>query len=93
MEWFSERKIDFEIKIRERIEDNEKKMASARNELSKKANEIEKANLATENWLSYSDKERMHKFRSMAASIKQTIGPSDKIDTEITWEKISVFLD
>ena len=93
MEWFSERKIAFEIEIRERIKDNEEKIASARNELSKKANEIEKANLATENWLSYSDKERRHKCGTMAASINQTIGPFDKIDTEISWEKNAVFLD
>ena len=92
-ERFSERKIDFEIKIRERIEDNEKEIARARNELSKKANEIEKANLATENWLSYSDKERRHKCGTMAASINRTIGPFDKIDTEISWEKNAVFLD
>ena len=48
--------MDFEIEIEERIEGNEKEIASARNALSKKANETEKAKAATESWLSYSDK-------------------------------------
>jgi hypothetical protein len=91
LEIVSEDKIDTETTIRERIEDNEKYIASARNKLFKKANEIEKANLATESWLSYSDKERRHKCGSIAASINQTIGPFDKIDTEISWEKMAVF--
>ena len=83
----------FVTKVNERIEDNKNKIAKARNELSEKADELEKANLATADWLSHSDEERRLKCESMATSINQKIGPFDKVDTEINWENIAISLD
>lgn len=93
LERIPEKKMRFVRKVNERIEDNKNKIAKARNELSEKADELEKANLATADWLSHSNEERRLKCESMATSTNQKIGLFDKVDTEINWENIAISLD
>ena len=90
IESIAEEKIDFEKRINEEIEYNENMIATARNKLAKKTKEIERANLAKETWLSYSDEELKLKCGSLAESINQAIGLFDKIYENISWEKIDI---